>query len=274
MALALLAPIAAQAAPDTLTLVEARGLPPEALARRVLGASGSLVESAHVSAGMGMFANPYRLASIEFATAPRSAGFPGLCQADTFIVRFRPTDGEQGQDLKADLPSSVVALERTTRFRRVDAGPVPANGWNDAYGKAMDAACAKTGSVLRADGSSPFFVSLADGQVDARGAVASTSLSVLAGAAKPGIVPTCQTRLPDPCERQVADLARRAPDEVRSAACETEPTRRCLEVRYDLGWLHWLTLRIESDAGRGATAYWTAPTPIRAIRIDEVQAIE
>lgn len=266
----------AQATPDTLTLAQARALPAEVLARRVLGASGSLVRTAHVSAGAGMFANPYRLASIEFATTPRSAGFPGPCQAHTFVVGFRPVDGEDGQDLKADLPSSVVSLDRTTRFRRVDVEPAPASGWDDAYGKAMDAACARAGPVLREDGSSPFFISLNDGQIDPRGAVASTALTILAAAVKldPGVPLICQTSVGDSCPRQVADLVKRPPDEVRSALCEKTPGRRCLDVRYDQGWLHWLTLRIESDAGRGATAYWTPPTPIRAVHVEEVHAVE
>lgn len=266
----------AYAAPDTLTLAEARALSPEALAKRVLGVAGGLVQSAHVSAGRGMFANPYRLASIEFATAPRSAGLPGLCQADMYVVRFHPLGGEERQDLKADLPSVPVDLDRTTRFRSVDAGPAPIAGWNDAYGKAMDVACAGTGPVLRADGTSPFFVSLNDGQPDPRGIVTSGSLAVLKAAVRPvpGVVPTCATSLPGQCARQIVALVERAPDEVRQAVCEKAPGRRCVEVRYDLGWLHWLTLRIESEGGRGAVTYWSQPAPIRAVHLDEVQAVE
>lgn len=275
-ALPLLLLTTAQAAPDTLTLAEARALPVEALARRVLGLSASLVETAHVSAGVGIFANPYRLASTEFATAPRSAGFPGLCEAEIFVARFRPVGGEQGQDMKADLRSKVVALDRTTRFRSVDAGPVPTRGWDDAYGKAMDAACAKIGAALRPDGTSPFFLDLTDGQIDPRGAAAATALGVLAAAARAGTgTPfVCRTSSPGACRDLAHDLAVQAPDEVRSGPCEKAPRRRCVVARYDRGWLRWLTLAIESDPGRDVTTFDAAPVPIRAIRVDEVQAVE
>ncbi|MFO1015476.1 MAG: hypothetical protein U1E50_17125 [Caulobacteraceae bacterium] len=73
-----------------------------------------------------------------FATKPRSAGFPGLCQATVVGVRRLPID---------DIPP----VRAMSTYRVVgDLSPLPGL-WNDAYGARLEALCEKAGRVLRTE---------------------------------------------------------------------------------------------------------------------------
>jgi hypothetical protein len=128
--------------PHGLTLEDALSLPPAALSERVLGEVGSLYPEVQrpnldgVPGGVGF--------SLEFASLPRSAGFPGLCEADTLTVYFWPS----GDDRRRDQTMRVQSIYASTTYRIVgDTTPLPGN-WSEDYGRRLAALCAHSGPVL------------------------------------------------------------------------------------------------------------------------------
>jgi len=137
-------------APDGLTLREARASSPEDLAGRVLGMIGARYREVRIHEG-GPF-GPRGLAGISFASAPRSAGFPGLCEADEVFVSFTPitADSRNYTDPRADPPVQVHRFFRSTSYRIV--GDTNRLDFTDADWELLDRACAQSGPVLAADG--------------------------------------------------------------------------------------------------------------------------
>ena len=132
-------PASAQVA-ESLTLDQARALSTGELARHLLGASGALAKESSVISGFPPFTAADRLYGVEFASAPRSAGFPGLCEADVYTVDLAPLENAAG--------SVVRRVQVQKRYRVVgDLEPLP-DMWNDAYGSRLDALCAGAAPVL------------------------------------------------------------------------------------------------------------------------------
>ena len=136
--------------------------PPE-LARRVLGVTGARYREVRRPYLGGL---PGRVGfNLRFATAPRSAGFPGLCQADTIDLYFSPPDSESssGGGMR------VHAVHTGALYRIVgDTAPLPGTGWNDEYGHTLDELCENAGPVFddpNADGPQPHFFGVNRGEV-------------------------------------------------------------------------------------------------------------
>lgn len=142
---------ASSAEPSGLSLRQAQTLPAPVLLERVLGAVGTLyseIERPSPAIRRG------RAFAIQFASAPRSAGYPGLCEADMITVNFGPS---------ADSPSTAIAhvqsAYRATVYRIVSDTSPPAGGWNDSYIRMLSAQCATAGPVLSQPDMAPRFFS-------------------------------------------------------------------------------------------------------------------
>lgn len=146
-----LATQAVSAEPRGLSLREAQTLPASTLRERVLGAVGILYSeierpSRDITRGRSFV--------IEFASTPRSAGYPGLCEADTIAVNFGPA---------ADSPATSIAHVQSAyrgKVYRIVGDTAPhAGGWSDSYGRMLAAQCATAGSVLSQPGMARRFFS-------------------------------------------------------------------------------------------------------------------
>lgn len=126
------------------TLSEALHDPPLELARRVLGLSGEIYREVQ-RPFLESVPSVSWLTNLTFATAPRSAGFPGLCEASTIFVSFRP---EQNAPPDSDVRTIVNALQTGRLYKIVgDTTPLP-DTWNDDYGRSIAERCAAAGPVL------------------------------------------------------------------------------------------------------------------------------
>jgi hypothetical protein len=152
----MLAPLgaAASAAQTGLTLQEALNLPSAELAERILGQVGqhySEVERPYLG---GVPGNPGF--SLEFASAPHSAGFPGLCQADILSVSFWPASPAA----PPDEVRQVHSINTSTRFKIV-GDTTPLTVWSEAYERHLAELCDRSGPVFdrlsRRTNSSRFF---------------------------------------------------------------------------------------------------------------------
>jgi hypothetical protein len=124
-----------------LTLQEALNLPAPILSDRVLGAAGELYPEVQRPYFGGL---PGRQGfALEFATAPRSAGFPGLCEADTISVYFGPAEAS------SNAQTAHVRSLLTGKVYRIVGDTTPIDGgWNDNYGRTLAARCAASGPVF------------------------------------------------------------------------------------------------------------------------------
>jgi hypothetical protein len=123
-----------------LSLREAQTLPAPVLSERVLGAVGALYAEIERP---GQAITRGRAFTIAFASLPRPAGYPGLCEAETVTVEFEPA---------ADGPATSIAYVQSFRRGRVyrivsDTAP-RAGGWTDSYRQLLAAQCASAGPVL------------------------------------------------------------------------------------------------------------------------------
>jgi hypothetical protein len=81
----------------------------------------------------GMIAPGKTVSSLWMATAPRAAGSPGLCEADTVLVDFR---------------SDKAPLSSSTAYKVAGKlAPLP-DLWNDAYEAGLKRKCANAGPVI------------------------------------------------------------------------------------------------------------------------------
>jgi hypothetical protein len=126
--------------PGGLSLREAQTLPLPALLERALGATGTLYAEVlrpdpAITRG--------RAFDLYFASTPRSAGYPGLCTADTIAIAFGPAG-----NLPITTPAHVQTVYRGTVYRIVgDTAPRP-GGFSDSDNRALAAQCAGAGPVL------------------------------------------------------------------------------------------------------------------------------
>jgi hypothetical protein len=222
-----------------LTLQEALNLPAPVLSDRVLGAAGELYPELQrpylggVPGGQGF--------TLEFATAPRSAGFPGLCEADTISVYFGSAEASSNN------PTAHVRSLVTGKVYRIVGDTTPINGgWNDEYGRTLAARCTASGPVLSAGGAElrRFFDGRYNSSNDfwaahayfgaralskARGAAAAHTLSVTA----------CREDTSHPEDHICADpltLLRNLPMELflgfEIAGCARDHSKLCVEANF------------------------------------------
>jgi hypothetical protein len=133
------------AAQTGLTLQEALNLPSAELAVRVLGQVGqrySEVERPYLGGVPGRVGF-----SLEFASAPRPAGFPGLCEADILSVSFWPASPASSPDEAMH----VHSIYTSTRYKNVD-DTTPLTGWSEVYERHLAALCDHSGPVLNQPG--------------------------------------------------------------------------------------------------------------------------
>lgn len=151
--LALAATTAVQAPvtePRGLSLREAQTLPARTVLERVLGATGGLYTEVQRP---GPAITRGRAFVIAFASAPRSAGYPGVCVADTLTVDFGPA-----ADGPATSVGHVQSFNRNMLYRIVGDTAPPAGGWTDSYRRMLATRCAAAGPVLsRPDRAAPGF---------------------------------------------------------------------------------------------------------------------
>lgn len=131
----------ASAAQEGLTLQEALNLPSAELAERVLGQVGRHYPEVQRPNLSGL---PGRLDfGLEFASVPRSAGFPGLCQADVLSVAFWPASETSSRD-----EAMHVNSINTSTLYRVVADTSPSAGWNGTDEQHLAALCERFGPVF------------------------------------------------------------------------------------------------------------------------------
>ena len=131
----------ASSAQTGLTLQQALNLPSAELAERVLGQVAehySEVERPYLGGVPGRVGF-----SLEFASAPHTAGFPGLCQADILSVSFWPASPASSPD-EAML---VHGIYTSTRYKVVD-DTAPLAGWSEIEERHLAALCDRSGPVF------------------------------------------------------------------------------------------------------------------------------
>lgn len=236
--LALAFAAAAPSASSPLTLREAQALSPGDLATRVLGTLGSLYRETTISDGHSNFGDTGR-ATIQFASAPRSSGFPGLCVADTMYVSFslvgdrraganrrlRP-DGEEGP-----VTDHVYRIIGDTNDRRERS---------DGEERAQDAICAGARPVLGDWATKRFFSGQRLGGAEAY--LAARMLQTAIAEARRGPVShlTCADDSPDvaparACADPRAVLAGLSPDRLRYVGldrCADNATHLCADLGF------------------------------------------
>lgn len=120
-------------------------LPERELARVLLGAAGDLYDN-QVQRSIFGGHPPSRSATITLASKPRSAGFPGICEANTAWVTLWPITTDQSGGSEAAM--RVHSLRTNQVFKIVgDASPLP-DIWNEAYDRKLQSLCAKSDPVL------------------------------------------------------------------------------------------------------------------------------
>lgn len=161
-----------------------------------------------------------------FATAPRSAGFPGLCAAT--IVNIAP-DGEDVSPITTQEVYKVVG----------PTAPLP-EGWNDAYGDSLRATCAQAGAVIAerpGDFATPvFFWVRGRDSTDAWLSVRALEIAISAVAAGSASV-ACNDLASAPewgdqagCSRTFADLDLATIRNLSIENCENRVGQVCLEA--------------------------------------------
>ena len=119
--------LVAASTPDTMTLAEARRLPPQQLAARLLGAagaSGDYVE-AKVFGDGGIMIRAPGLNAVELYKRPTASGNSGLCQVEGVYVEF----SSSRNDTLGDPPHHVTDFWKLTRFAMLKpSGDISRNG--------------------------------------------------------------------------------------------------------------------------------------------------
>ena len=252
LALALAAAAQTNGPADTLTMAEARSLPPAELSRRVLGQLGRLYPEARaLPDGQG------RLFDVELASAPRSGGIDGVCIADRLMVHFVPA--REG-DTSADPPSRVSELAYVHAFKMVGEAERFATG-SPARNEEVMARCRQAGTVLDNGGPHYFLGGPHYGDVS----MMARALTLLKRQAQAGPVAnlTCEENPNAPRERFCADpraviagLDRDRIETAHIAPCGTDTRRLCAEIlfsrpdpRPDVTREVLLTLQIDGTLG-------------------------
>jgi hypothetical protein len=136
LAMALLWPSLAGAAGGT-SFADARKQPAPKLAARALAQLAEQLVAVRRPESEPM-------TSLEFSTRPKSAGFPGLCSAKIVLVQMRygqPDPGPRAPARADDLSlREVYSVAGAT-------DPIP-GGWNEPYGRWLEARCGELGNGL------------------------------------------------------------------------------------------------------------------------------
>lgn len=139
-----LALLAVVSAVQPLSLAQAKRMPTSALAVRVLGMSGVKMREVELPEERGLFPE-HGLTWLRFASAPRSAGFPGLCEADEIYISFEPAGSERTSNAA---PMAVDHVSTWKSYRIVGLAGVAPGGWDQAYGRKLEKLCASTVPIL------------------------------------------------------------------------------------------------------------------------------
>ncbi len=131
LAFALLWPTLAGAAGGT-SLTDARKQPAPKLASRVLSQVADRLVAVRWPLGD-------QLGTLEFSTKPQSAGFPGLCKAK--IVMVQMAYDRQSPDARTPARADDLSLREVYRVVG-DSKPIP-GGWNEPYGRWLEANCGR-----------------------------------------------------------------------------------------------------------------------------------
>jgi hypothetical protein len=137
---------------QTLTIAEARTLPAEEVAQRILGAVGTLyTEVERPGSRAGLLAPgdlPIGLTSLRLASAPRLSRFDGLCEANVVYVSFQTVRRASEEDPD---PPARVRVMRTAMLYRI-ADPTGPDAAGTAAGDRPGAdQCDASGPVLAGD---------------------------------------------------------------------------------------------------------------------------
>lgn len=134
----LLAAGVAQAAPEQAVIDRARAMqaPVSDLAQEIMATAASRFVEVERPTFSGMAGPNAPLRGLRFATAPRRAGWPGLCNATTVWISVDP---------------SSEPMETATVYKVVgDLTPLK-DMWNAAYEAKLDSLCAAAGRVIPAE---------------------------------------------------------------------------------------------------------------------------
>lgn len=238
------------------TREEALTRPPQELARRLLGASGSLVKEVQ----RPVADNPGPLSQLRFAGPPRSAGFPGLCEADTFLVALKPAPVANGSPPNATVVADLVA----GKLFKIVGDPARRAGSRDW--RLLERRCAASGPVLSslapgAPREGFFGGNFNSHRLEAADAhFAARALDQAIKTASPA--PVCKEDPAEPaagfCVKPRAVLERLGPDQVKHVdvrTCPDVPATKCVEVTFDRGSARGtnearhLAVSIATDAG-------------------------
>jgi len=122
-----------------LTRNETRAMPPERLARRVLGDVARTLLPLPVPPA-DRWPRSSVLSEVAFVTPPRFTGYRGLCETDFVLVRMVPAGELDG----ADTPVRPARLELTTEYVVRDSAAIVAGGELSARDEDREqAACAR-----------------------------------------------------------------------------------------------------------------------------------
>jgi hypothetical protein len=218
---------------DGISFNQASRLTAEALARRLLGGSGrSMHELGRPHFSNGPFYGP-GLRSLTFASRPRSAGYPGLCEADVIAVDLEP---ERAENIDRDTPSRVKG-KRSYRLYKVAGDP------NQAAGR-LESRCRHAGPVLAGSADAVEFFSVigdSDGPERAAASLAARAVDLaIRGARAPAgtkIACTEDEALPEEplCgnpERLLASLSPANLLGVEVEECEDAPKHLCVTADF------------------------------------------
>lgn len=176
----------------------------------------------------GMMGPNAPLGGLQFATAGRSAGDPGLCEATVLWVNF----GSSGEPLSTQTVYKVVG----------DLKPLPGM-WNDAYGAKLERTCKQAGRVIATEsadlGQELYFVAeIADGE-RVWPAARALQLALEEAKANPASVRCKPSQFPEASVNACTDpiaainsLALARLLRVTMARCEDDRTQRCVSGEF------------------------------------------
>lgn len=177
----------------------------------------------------GMFGPGRELYGLRFASAPRSAGNPGLCEATTVWIRT--------SEDSPDYPTAPI--ETNTAYKVVGATKPLPDMWNDEYGAWLADRCESAGRVIETEsgdfGQTTFFA-LSDGGANEAWFGANALEQVIAEAKRGRGTVACES-LDDPadCARPQSTLAGLDLGRLKSmevGPCERRPALTCVSADF------------------------------------------
>jgi hypothetical protein len=213
---------------------EARAQSAEQLANRLLGASARLFTEVDRPPS-----DPRYYDHLEFASAPRSGGFEGICEADTIWVGLGKRNGDEREE---EIATYVESLSTDKTFR-ILAEPSDLLDGDDADWGKLERHCKGQRPVL-GEGRRFFtgmFKSRDLKSVDVYFAARSLALAILAAhdpAFSPKCIPDLVTPSNDPCADPRATVARLELSRLIVALiepCSDLPATLCVDASFPMG---------------------------------------